>query len=74
MKIHSQLFLLTFLFSASVCSTSAQQQKAEEFCYNPNLVKDTSKRGIKSIAVGIINGNSVKINYHSAFIKQTFVN
>jgi len=73
MKIYLRLFLFTFLFSATVVSTKAQQQKAEEVCYNPNLVKDTSKKSIKSIAVGVIDGDSIKINYHSPGVRKRVI-
>lgn len=33
---------------------SAYAQTAGEVCYNPNLVKDTTKKSIKSMAVGLI--------------------
>lgn len=73
MKIYFQVFLLTFLFSASTFLAKAQQQKTEEVCYNPNLVKDTSKKSIRSIAVGVINGDSIKINYHSPGVRKRVI-
>ena len=52
--------MLVLLFTAS--SVSAQK---EEVCYNPNLVKDTTKKSIKSVAEGKIGGATFTINYHS---------
>ena len=49
------------------------QNKTEEVCYNPNLVKDTSKKSIKSMAVAVINGDSVKINYHSPGVRKRVI-
>lgn len=51
----------------------SQSQKQEEVCYNPNLVKDTSKKSIKAVAVGIISGDSVKINYHSPGVRGRII-
>ena len=73
MKIYFQLFVLSLALSASALSVKAQQQKNEEVCYNPNLVKDTSKKSIKSMAVAVINGDSVKINYHSPGVRKRII-
>lgn len=73
MKIYFQLFVLSLALSASALSVKAQQQKNEEVCYNPNLVKDTSKKSIKSMAVAVINGDSVKINYHSPGVRKRVI-
>ncbi len=54
-------------------SLSASAQKAEEICYNPNLVKDTSKKSIKSMAVAVINGDSIKISYHSPGVRKRII-
>ena len=70
MKIYFQLFVLSLVLSASALSAQAQQQKNEEVCYNPNLVKDTSKKSIKSMAFAIINGDSLKINYRSPGVRK----
>ena len=51
-------------FLLMLCATATQAQK-EEVCYNPNLVKDTTKKSIKSVAEGKIGGASFIINYHS---------
>ena len=52
---------------------SAKAQKIEEVCYNPNLVKDTSKKSIKSMAFGIVSGDSIKINYHSPGVRKRII-
>lgn len=63
-------FLSTiFLF----ISLSSSAQKAEEICYNPNLVKDTSKKSIKSMAVAVIKGDSIKISYHSPGVRKRII-
>ncbi len=48
-------------------------QKTEEVCYNPNLVKDTTKKSIKSMAFAIVNGDSIKINYHSPGVRKRII-
>ncbi|MFZ5977665.1 MULTISPECIES: DUF2911 domain-containing protein [Hydrotalea] len=71
MKFYFQLFV--FFLAVSALSANAQQQKNEEICYNPNLVKDTSKKSIKSMAVAVINGDSIKINYHSPGVRKRVI-
>ena len=63
--------VLSLLFSLLIHSASAQ--KTEEVCYNPNLVKDTTKKSIKSMAYAIINGDSIKINYHSPGVRKRVI-
>lgn len=53
--------------------SSMLQAQSGEVCYNPNLVKDTSKRSIKSAVVGVIGGDSVKINYHSPGVRGRII-
>jgi hypothetical protein len=52
---------------------SASAQKTGEVCYNPNLVKDTSKKSIKSMAFAVVNGDSIKINYHSPGVRKRII-
>ena len=73
MKIYFQLFILSVVLSASALPIKAQLQKKEEVCYNPNLVKDTSKKSIKSMAFVIIGADSVKINYHSPGVRKRII-
>lgn len=51
----------------------AQSPKKEEVCYNPNAVKDTSKRSIKSAAVGKIGKAQISINYHSPGVRKRVI-
>lgn len=71
MKI--KLFILLISFIPASLSVTAQQPNTEEVCYNPNLVKDTSKRSIKSMAFAILNGDSIKINYHSPGVRKRII-
>jgi hypothetical protein len=73
MKIYFKLFVFFLAVSVSALSVNAQQQKNEEVCYNPNLVKDTSKKSIRSMAVAVINGDSVKISYHSPGVRKRVI-
>jgi hypothetical protein len=68
MKFLKQVFLIITLFIAG--SMYAQQ---DEVCYNPNLIKDTTKKSIKSMAVGIIGGDSVTISYHSPGVRKRII-
>lgn len=66
--------IFTLVLLISVFGLYAQEKKpATEICHNPNLVKDTSKKSIKSRAVGIINGDSVIIDYHSPGVRKRIV-
>jgi hypothetical protein len=68
MKYLQQIFLLTAILITGIIH--AQQ---EEICYNPNLVKDTTKKSIKSMAVGTIGGDTVKIKYHSPGVRKRII-
>ena len=60
----------SYLFTTLLVFISIQSYaQKEEVCYNPNLVKDTSKRSIKSAAEGKIGGASFTINYHSPGVR-----
>jgi hypothetical protein len=73
MKIYFSLIVLSLILLVSVLSANAQPQAKEEVCYNPNLVKDTSKKSIKSMAYAIVNGDSIKINYHSPGVRKRVI-
>jgi len=65
----SKVFMAVLLVSTTF-KLYAQQ---DAVCYNPNLVKDTSKRSIKSAAVGVIGQDSIKINYHSPGVRGRII-
>ena len=67
--------LLKAVFPAAIffTSLSVSAQKTDEVCYNPNQVKDTSKKSIRSRAVAVINGDSIKINYHSPGVRKRVI-
>lgn len=65
--------VLIFMVLGCTLFASAQVKEKAEVCYNPNLVKDTSKKSIKSMAVAVINGDSVKINYHSPGVRNRII-
>jgi len=67
-------FKKILVFVLIVCSTvtiaqARQEKKTEEVCYNPNAKGDTSKRSIKSAAVGKIRDANIIINYHSPGVR-----
>ncbi len=66
-KFIFSIFLVTMLASLN----SAQAQ--EDICYNPNLIKDSTKKSIKSVAVGIIGKDSVIISYHSPGVRKRII-
>ena len=71
-----QVFRITFLmvcFFSLLGYVAAQNKQQEEVCYNPNLVKDTSKKSIKSMAVGFVDGDSIKITYHSPGVRKRII-
>lgn len=61
--------LLCF-FTLSVMGVQAQKDEA---CPNPNLVKDTTKKSIKSFAEGKIGGATLTINYHSPGVRKRII-
>ena len=66
--------IFTLVLLISVLGLYAQELKPDaEVCYNPNLVKDTSKKSIKSIAFAVVKGDSIKINYHSPGVRKRII-
>lgn len=62
--------ILVLFFSVSYCVTA---QTTSEICYNPNLIKDTTKKSIKSMAAFVVNGDSIKIGYHSPGVRKRII-
>ncbi|WP_207495775.1 DUF2911 domain-containing protein [Aridibaculum aurantiacum] len=56
----------------AVLSIAVQAQK-EDVCYNPNLVKDTTKKSIKSVAEAKIGAASFTVNYHSPGVRKRII-
>ncbi len=48
---------------------SAQDKKPDETTYNPNAVKDSSKKSIKSAVAAYIGNDSFRINYYSPAVR-----
>lgn len=72
-RIQKSMKVLIIVLNLTMFSITLQGQKNEEVCYNPNLVKDTTKKSIKSMAVAIINGDSIKIVYHSPGVRKRVI-
>lgn len=68
--MNSKSFYFFFVFFISMSAAFAQQ---DEVCYNPNLIKDTTKKSIKSLAVGVINGDSIIVSYHSPGVRKRVI-
>jgi hypothetical protein len=66
--VFAAISFLIFSFTQSVIA-----QPSSEVCYNPNLVKDTTKKSIKSMAFAIVKGDSIKINYHSPGVRKRII-
>lgn len=62
-----------FVFLLILVNTSVHSQNSSEVCYNPNLVKDTTKKSINSMAVQVLNNDSIKISYHSPGVRKRIV-
>ena len=48
---------------------TAQNKKTDETTYNPNAVKDSSKKSIKSAVIANIDDATIRINYYSPAIR-----
>ncbi|GEP98546.1 DUF2911 domain-containing protein [Chitinophaga cymbidii] len=70
-KINS--FFSICLMALLLCAGSNLKAQSGEVCYNPNLVKDTSKRSIKSAAAGLIGSDSIHITYHSPGVRGRII-
>ena len=69
MRISKLILTLSFSCFAISIAQAQQEKKAEEVCYNPNAKGDTSKRSIKSVAVGKIGEANITISYHSPGVR-----
>ncbi|MEY3126964.1 MAG: hypothetical protein RL273_1135 [Bacteroidota bacterium] len=65
----SAIFFLLLIF----INTSAHSQNSSEVCYNPNLVKDTTKKSINSMVFHLVDSDSIKISYHSPGVRKRIV-
>ena len=64
---------LFFLSAAMLISSNVYAQSTTEVCYNPNLVKDTSKKSINAMAAHVVDGDSIKIAYHSPGVRNRII-
>ena len=72
-NMYRSFFMSIVFFLITAISFSQETKKAEEVCYNPNAIKDTSKRSIKSATVGKIGQANVTINYHSPGVRKRVI-
>lgn len=68
-----QIVFTLGLILVTCCLMAQETKNIADVCYNPNLVKDTSKKSIKSMAIAVINGDSVKIKYHSPGVRNRII-
>ena len=73
MKLRKLIIASAIMCSISGAAYSQQEKKAEEVCYNPNALGDTSKRSIKSAAVGKIGEANITINYYSPGVRKRVI-
>ena len=73
MQFNKILVFVLLVCSTTTIAKAQQSKKTEEVCYNPNAKGDTSKRSIKSAAVGKIGGASITINYHSPGVRGRMI-
>ncbi len=67
------IFALAIICSTATIANAQQEKKVEEIVYNPNAKGDTSKRSIKSAAVGKIGEANVTINYYSPGVRKRVI-
>ena len=48
-------------------------QTAVEISSNPNGVKDTSKKSIPAMTIGVVDGDTIKISYHSPGVRKRII-
>lgn len=68
-----KIIKLVLVFVQLILSFSLYAQSNTEICYNPNLVKDTTKKSIKSMAAIALEKDSIKIVYHSPGIRKRII-
>ncbi len=71
--MRSVSFNFYFVLISFFISIDAFSQNSAEVCYNPNLIKDTTKKSINSMASFAIGTDSIKISYHSPGVRKRIV-
>jgi Protein of unknown function (DUF2911) len=64
-NLFKQLMAATFLFAAF----NSSSQNTDEVTFNPNQVKDSTKKSLPARAIGVIGGDSITINYYSPGVR-----
>lgn len=65
--------LTASFFSGLLLLSTGSSAQTDEVCPNPNLIKDTTKKSIKSIAEGKIGAAQFAINYHSPGVRKRII-
>ncbi|MEY3590135.1 MAG: hypothetical protein RLZZ466_655 [Bacteroidota bacterium] len=66
--------IIVFAFIIPLLSSfNANAQNNLEVCYNPNLVKDTSKKSLNALAVYVVENDSIIISYHSPGVRNRII-
>ena len=61
------------ILSATLLFGLGSVKAQDVICYNPNLIADTTKKSIKSKAVGVLDGDSIIISYHSPGVRKRII-
>lgn len=64
---------LLLSFGLLIWSTFITAQNNSEVCYNPNLIKDTTKKSINSMATLVVNADTVIVSYHSPGVRKRII-
>lgn len=70
--LKNSIAIVTFLLAVAT-SFNTNAQNNLDICYNPNLVKDTSKKSINAMATYAIENDSIKVSYHSPGVRNRIV-
>jgi hypothetical protein len=68
-----QIINISFLFALLLRTGDISAQNNSEVCYNPNLVKDTTKKSIKSMAIYPINADTIQVSYYSPGVRKRII-
>ena len=71
--MNKSIFITAIFYVVSVVSMAQDLKRTDDISYNPNAKGDTSKRSIKSAAVGKIGSANVTISYHSPGVRKRII-
>jgi len=72
-KVSTLILAVAFVCSTATIANAQQEKKIDGVNYNPNAGVDTTKKSIKSAAIGKIGQANVSINYHSPGVRKRVI-